>query len=203
MSELNLDKLYNIISNLVTREEFYAALGDCPSRNFVPFISKHTEKMTLDQLRQITASEWSNMAVEGFPHVSWDNGCWKELYRAYVNSHNWKQRNYKEKWYETWYNIVVTTWEGTGEDEGMVIIERFSSPISFSSGGRTTYSYSIKKITEIKPEPTHVVAAISISHGNANLFNQFAGTQEECEDWAAEIHRRNNNKNVYTRMFNI
>lgn len=203
MSELNLDKLYNIISNLVTREEFDAALGNCPSRNFVPFISKHTENMTLDQLRQITDSEWANMAVEGIPHVSWDNGCWRDLYRAFVKSHNWRQRNYQDKWYETWYNITVTTWEGTDEDEGMVIVERYSSPISFSSGGRTTYSYSIKKITEIKPEPTHVVTAICVHRGNANLFDQFAGTQEECEDWAAEIHRKNRDESIYTRMFPI
>ncbi len=203
MSELNLDKLYNIISNLVTREEFDAALGHNPTRCFVPFISKHTEKMTLEQLRQITGGEWNNMAVEGIPHVSWDNGCWKDLYRAYVNSHNWKERNYKDKWNETWYYHIVTTWEGTGEDDGIVIVEDHRSPISFSSGGRTTYSYSIKKISEIDPEPTHIVIAVSVNRGNACLFNQFAGTQEQCEDWAAEIHRRTRDNGIYTRMFPI
>lgn len=203
MSELNLDKLYSIISNLVTREEFDTALGDNPTRRFVPFISKHTENMTLDQLRQITDSEWSNMAVEGIPHVSWDNGCWRDLYRAFVESHKWRQRNYQQRWYETWYNHVVTTWEGTGEDEGMAIVEYYRSPISFSSGGRTTYGYSIKKISEIKPEPTHIVTAISVARGNAHLFDQFAGTQEQCEDWAAEIHRRNRDEGIYTRMFPI
>ena len=203
MSELNLDKLYSIISNLVTREEFDAALGDNPSRRFVPFISQHTEKMTLEQLRQITCTEWNNMAVEGIAHVSWDNGCWKDLYRAFVKSHNWRQRNYQSRWHETWYNHVITTWEGTGEDEGIAIIEDHSSPISFSSGGRTTYNYSIKKISEIDPEPTHVVTAISVERGNANLFDQFAGTQEQCEDWAADIHRQNRNNTIYTRMFPI
>jgi len=204
MSELNLDKLYNIISNLVTREEFDVALGNCPSRNFVPFISKHTENMTLDQLHQITDSEWSNMAVEGIPHVSWDNGCWKELYRSYVQSHNWRQRNYQDRWNETWYNHVITIWEGTDDDEGMVIVEDHSSPVSFGSGGRTTYGYSIKKISEIEPEPTHVVTAISINRGNAYLFDQFAGTQEQCEDWVKRLYENGRHSGeVYTRMFPI
>lgn len=203
MSKLNLDKLYSIISNLVTREEFDAALGDNPTRCFVPFISKHTENMTLEQLRQITDSEWNCMAVTGIPHVSWDDGCWRDLYRAFVESHKWRQRNYQDKWNETWYTHIVTTWEGTGEDEGMAIVEDYSSPISFSSGGSTRYTYNIKKISEIKPEPTHIVTAISVARGNAYLFNQFAGTQEECEDWAAEIHRRNRDGRIYTRMFPI
>ena len=204
MSELNLDKLYSIISNFVTREEFDTALGDNPSRCFVPFISKHTENMTLEQLKQITCTEWNNMAVEGIPHVSWNNGCWRDLYRAFVKSHNWRQRNYQDRWHETWYNHVITVWEGIGEDEGMVIIEDYSSPISFSSGGRTEYNYSIKKITEIDPEPTHIVTAISINRGNAYLFDQFAGTQEQCEDWVKNLYERGRHDGeVYTRMFPI
>lgn len=204
MTDLNLDKLYSIISNLVTREAFDTALGDNPTRCFVPFISKHTEKMTLEQLRQITCTEWNNMAVEGIAHVSWDNGCWRDLYRAFVESHNWRQRNYQDRWNETWYSHVITTWEGTGVDEGMVIVEDHSSPILFSSGGRTTYGYSIKKVSEIKPEPTHVVISISIERGNAYLFDQFSGTQEECEDWVKNIYERGRHSGeVYTRMFHI
>lgn len=202
MSNMNLDKLYSIIANLVTREEFDTALGSCPERNFVPFISKHTKNMTLEQLRQITSGEWSNMAVEGMAHVSWQNGCWNKLYHAWVESHNWKKRNYIERWSETWYEHRVTTWEGVEDGVSYVIIEDYSSPALLSSGGSYTYSYEIKLASEVKPEPTHVVTAISIQNGNAYLFDQFAGTQEECEDWVKNIYERDRySGEVYTRMF--
>lgn len=206
MSELNLDKLYNIISNLVTREEFNAALGNCPSRNFVSFISKHTENMSLEQLRTLTSNrDWAYMAVTGIAHVSWEDNCWQDLYHAWLKTHNWKKRNYEDNWSETWYQHRVCTWDG--EDENGVkysIIEDYCSPSTWSSSIKSTWSYDIKLTSEVKPEPTHVVAAISISNGNAYLFDQFAGTQEECEDWVKKIYEHNRHSGeVYTRMFNI
>lgn len=206
MAEKDLDVLYGIISNLVTREEFDRALGDCPSRNFVPFISQHTENMTLSQLKEITCGrKWAYMAVTGIAHVSWEDNCWQDLYHAWLKTHNWRKRNYEEHWSETWYQHRVCTWDG--EDENGVkysIIEDYRSPSTWSSSCRSVYSYEIKLTSEVKPEPTHVVAAISIQNGNAYLFDQFAGTQEECEDWVKNLYERGRHSgDVYTRMFPI
>lgn len=203
-NKAELDEFYSIISNLFEREVFDNLADENGSRDICPALAKKAGEMTLDQLRKVTAGKWRNMAISGIAHVSWENGQWKDLYRAFIDAHGMIKRDYVERWSETWYEHFVTTWTGTVDGEEIAIVEDYRRPISFSSSGGSTNYYDIKPLSEIEPEPDTLVALIYIENGNAYLNKQFAGSREECDEWATkELTNCRNSDSVHIRTFSL
>lgn len=205
LTEESVNEFYNIISNLISREDFDKIAGINGSREIVYKLAEKAGDMTLDQLRKVTEGKWRNMAITGIAHISWEDGQWKELYMAFVKTHNMQQRKYVKKWSETWYQHTETTWTGTVDGEEIAIIEDYRCPSTFStfsSGGTITRYYNIKPISEIKSEPDTLVCLIRIEDGNAYLTNQFAGSREECDEWATE-QIKHSRGDVHIRTFSL
>ena len=199
-----LDQFYGIISNLFEREVFDRLVTIDGSREICGELAKKAGEMTLDQLRKVTAGKWRNMAITGIAHVSWENGQWKDLYRHFIDAHGMIKRDYVKRWSETWYEHFVTTWTGTVDGEEIAIVEDYRRPLSFSSSGGYTNSYDIKPLSEIEPEPDTLVALIYIENGNAYITKQFAGSREECDEWATkELTNCRNSDSVHIRTFSL
>ena len=122
------------------------------------------------------------MFIEGIAHISWCNGCYHDLLRAFFKAHNFKCNNYVEHQPDgSWFaNDIRWFTDGT-----YAVKEVYHSPVSFSSSCRSEYYYSIVDASEAPKDPTHIVAIIEVSSdGRICVCDQFAGTLNECELWA-------------------
>lgn len=139
----------------------------------------HVTEFTREQWETILSSEFDALFQTGSPSIYWSKDrehILRRLLEVYeprpFNTHSETQRDVRE------YSIQTDT--GVCLYLELVIEE----PESFS-GGR--YHYRIRIVEEVTPVPTHKAILIGISKDTtASILEQFAGTQDECENWVAK-----------------
>lgn len=195
-----LSEFYEIISNLITREQYDAAVTKDGSRKICKLLSEKAADMTFEQLKEITCGRWRDMFIEGIAHISWCNGCYHNLFHAFFREHGFKQNKYVEHQPDgSWFtNDIRWFTDGT-----YAVKEVYHSPVSFSSSCRSEYYYSIVDASEAPKDPTHIVTIIHVSdEGRIGICDQFAGTRDECELWADNyLYNYRGDRGYYTTRF--
>jgi len=139
----------------------------------------HLKELTREQWLTITNWKYSELFAIGVPHISWRDEreliIWK-LIKIY------DLRPY-QTYDETWYTVKkysVTMPNGT-------ILEMTVSEPRVWGGGSSRTHYSLKVSDKFVPVPTHRAVILGVaSDTKAYILDQFAGKQEECEDWVAK-----------------
>lgn len=147
---------YNEIENLLVKE----------LRNGVVF--------TPEQWEAITDWKFSGLFQDGTPHYSWNTDR-SAICQALIRG----KKPYKT-YTETWYNVEVYSIQN-----GDTVLEVKIDEPRIWGQGRTQYHLSVAKV--FTPVPTHRAVIIDLGEDTrAYIAKEFAGSQEQCETWAAE-----------------
>lgn len=137
----------------------------------------HVTEFTREQWETILSSEFNALFQTGTPHINWRNDREHILYRLLEVYKPKPFNTYSETWWDVReYSIQTAT--------GVCLELTIKEPRSFSGG---SYHYRIRIVEEVTPVPTHRAILIGISKDTtAHIVEQFAGTQDECENWVAK-----------------
>lgn len=143
---------------------------------------KHIKEFGPDQWKAIVNSKYNDLFQDGSPHFSWNTDRHAIVWELVEDQKPCRT------WRETWYDCRLYSVQ-----MGETLLEiKIEEPRTMS--GRTHYYLRIAE--EFIPVPTHRAVVIGIgSDTRAYISDQFAGTENECENWVAE--------NVKGRFFKI
>lgn len=150
----------------------------------------HVAEFTQEQWETILSSEFNALFQTGIPHISWRNDREQILYRLLEVYKPKPFSTYSESWWDVRkYSIQTAT--------GVCLELTIEEPRSFSGG---SCHYHIRIVKEVTPVPTHRAILIGINKDTrAYIKEQFAGTQDECENWVAKkIHN-----DLFFKIMNI
>ena len=147
-------------------------------------IAEHIADLTDEQWRAVFDWKYSELFQDGIPHVSWNTDRSKIL-NAILNAESKDIKGFEElnadTWAETWVNVRV---KWIRVPSGTVIKYKREDPRVWSSGSNTRYCGSIVEEKDVPRKATHCVVLLAVNGFNeAMIVDQYAGPQDECEDW--------------------
>jgi hypothetical protein len=138
----------------------------------------HLKEFTREQWLVITNSKYNDLFAIGVPHISWRDERELIIWELINTYHLRPCATYSE----TWYTVKVYS---VKMPNGTVLEMIVRDPRSWGSGSRTHYSLRVSD--KFVPVPTHRAVILSIGEDTeAYITDQFAGSQEQCEDWVAK-----------------
>lgn len=186
-----IDQFYNIISNLIAREEFDTMVSEDGSRQIGPWLAKEAvvSQMTYEQLEAIANRKWACMFIDGIAHISWQSGVVNNIFSSFFKTHGWERQTKVDEYCETWFTNRYYWWFKKGFD--FAIKECYRSPNSFSSSCKSEFTFSFHPISEMPAVPEMIAIAMSQSNGRVWIVDQFCGSKTECDLWADKMTKKN------------
>ena len=151
----------------------------------------HLKELTREQWLVITSWKYSELFAIGVPHISWRDEreliIWELIKMYNLRPHT----TYSETWYSVKvYSVIMPN--------GTVLEMVIREPRTWGSGSRTHYSLKVSE--KFIPVPTHRAVLLQVGDDTrAYIKDQFAGSQEECENWIAK-HLWNEKKTFFKVM---
>lgn len=147
-------------------------------------IAAHIADLTDEQWRAVFDWKYNELFQDGIPHMSWNTDR-STILNAILNAENKGVNGFEElnadNWAETWVNVRV---KWIKVPSGTVIKYKREDPRVWSSGSNTRYYGSIVEKEDVPRKATHCVVLLAVNGFNeAMIVDQYAGPQDECEDW--------------------
>ena len=141
----------------------------------------HVKEFTEEQWKVILDRKYSNLFQLGTPHYSWRDE------RELLIEELIEDLKPCATWDSTWYRVRKYS---VKTPTGVILEIEIEDPISWSGSSRTRYDIRIAE--EFIPVPTHRAAIIAVgSDTKAYITDQFAGTEDECENWVSKYISKN------------
>lgn len=167
------------------------------------FIANNAPKLTEEQWKAVLSSKYSNLFEDGVPHVSWNTDRATIIGRImeYAMGNRFGFEKLSVKTYdETWVHVRIM-WLKT--PCGTVLKCKIEEPHVLSSS-RTRYYVEVIKPEDAPQKVTHIVMLISYTkYAEAHIIEQFAGSQDGCEEWLREKAKKYGAQMPHIKMIKI
>lgn len=178
-------------------------VNDCHGK-IESVIANNMAKLTEAQWKAVFDRNFNELFQDGIPHMSWNTDRHQIICRlieyASRNQFGFKKlcaRTYDETWVEVnemWVQVPC----------GTVVKCKVEEPHVWQSSSRTRYNGVVVAPEETPKKKTHIAILMACTrYCKAIIVDQFAGSQDECEDWITEQAKKHGDRMPFVKLMKI